>query len=104
MPLVTALEKQKRRPRFDLYLEGAFAFTLRPELILASGLSVGTELSHERQRWLYDEEHRRGAIEAALRLLAMSPRSEKERRARLKGRVFSRAGVDAAITRVSEMG
>ena len=92
MPLITALEKQKRRPRFDLYLEGAFAFTLRPELILASGLSVGTELSHERQRWLYDEEQRLGAIEAALRLLAMSPRSEKELRDRLKRRGFKKSG------------
>ena len=104
MPLITALEKQKRRPRFDLYLEGAFAFTLRPELILASGLSVGTELSHERQRWLYDEEQRLGAIEAALRLLAMSPRSEKELRDRLKRRGFKRPAVDAAVTRVAEMG
>src|SRR5215213_36813 len=104
MSLITALEKQKRRPRFDLYLEGAFAFTLRPELILASGLSVGTELSHERQRWLYDEEQRLGAIEAALRLLAMSPRSEKELRDRLKRRGFKRAAVDAAMTRVGEMG
>src|SRR5215213_6594611 len=104
MSLITALEKQKRRPRFDLYLEGAFAFTLRPELILASGLSVGTELSHERQRWLYDEEQRLGAIEAALRLLAMSPRSEKELRDRLKRRGFKRTAVDAAMTRVGEMG
>src|SRR3954453_2296167 len=104
MPLITALEKQKRRPRFDLYLEGAFAFTLRPELILASGLSVGAELSHERQRWLYDEEQRLGAIEAALRLLAMSQRSEKELRDRLKKRGFRKAAVEAAITRVSEMG
>jgi regulatory protein len=104
MPLITALEKQKRRPRFDLYLEGVFAFTLRPELILASGLAVGAELSSERQRWLYDEEQRLGAIEAALRLLAMSPRSEKELRDRLKKRGFRKAAVEAAVTRVTEMG
>src|ERR1044072_7371129 len=104
MPLITALEKQKRRPRFDLYLEGAFAFTLRPELILASGLAVGSELSSERQRWLYDEEQRLGATEAALRLPAMSPRTQTELRDRLKKRGFRNAAVDAAMTRVSEMG
>jgi regulatory protein len=104
MPLITALEKQKRRPRFDLYLEGVFAFTLRPELILASGLTVGKELTSERQRWLYDEEQRLGAIEAALRLLAMLPRSEQELRDRLQKRGFRRKAVDAAVTRVQEMG
>ena len=104
MPLITALEKQKRRPRFDLYLEGVFAFSLRPELVLASGLSVGAELSSERQRWLYDEEQRMGATEAALRLLAMSPRSEKELRDRLKKRGFPRAALELAVTRVREMG
>jgi len=104
MPIITALEKQKRRPRFDLYLEGVFAFTLRPELILASGLAVGAELSPERQRWLYDEEQRLGAMEAALRLLAMSQRSEKELRDRLKKRGFRKAALEAAVTRVREMG
>ena len=104
MPLITALEKQKRRPRFDLYLEGAFAFSLRPELVLASGLSVGAELTSDRQRWLYDEEQRLGAIEAALRLLAMSQRSEKELRDRLKKRGFRRVALEAAVTRVREMG
>jgi len=104
MPLITALEKQKRRPRFDLYLEGVFAFSLRPELVLASGLSVGAELPSDRQRWLHDEEQRLGAIEAALRLLAMSQRSEKELRDRLKKRGFRKAALEAAVTRVREMG
>jgi regulatory protein len=104
MPLITALEKQKRRPRFDLYLEGVFAFALRPELVLAAGLAVGNELSSERQRWLYDEEQRISATEAALRLLAMSPRSEKELRERLKKRGFPKAAMEIAVTRVQEMG
>jgi regulatory protein len=104
MPLITALEKQKRRPRFDVYLEGVFAFSLRPELVLASGLSVGAELTSDRQRWLYDEEQRLGAIEAALRLLAMSPRSEKDLRQRLKQRGFRGGALEAAVTRVKEMG
>ena len=104
MPLITALEKHKRRPRFDLYLEGVFAFSLRPELVLASGIAVGAELPSDRQRWLYDEEQRLGATEAALRLLAMSPRSEKELRERLKKRGFAKAALEAAVVRVREMG
>ena len=104
MPLITALEKQKRRPRFDLYLEGAFAFSLRPELVLISKLTVGAELTYERQRWLYEEEQRLGAIEEALRLLALAPRSEKELRDRLKKRGFRKAALEAAVTRVRELG
>ena len=82
----------------------SFAFTLRPELILASGLAVGAELTSERKRWLYDEEQRLGAIEAALRLLAMSQRSEQELRDRLKKRGFRKAAVEAAVTRVERDG
>jgi regulatory protein len=104
MPLITAIEKQKRRPRFDLHLDGELAFSLRPELVLAAGLAVGAELTSDRRRWLYDEEQRLGAIESALRLLAMLPRSEKELRDRLKQRGFRKVAVEAAVTRVREMG
>jgi len=33
MPVITTIEKQKRRQRADLYLDGVYAFSLRLDLI-----------------------------------------------------------------------
>jgi regulatory protein len=101
---ITAIEKQKRRPRADLYLDGAYVITLSLALIAESGLAVGDDLPEPRLHALEAEDQRRGAIEAALRLLAVQPRSERELRDRLRRRAFPREAVDAAITRMRELG
>jgi regulatory protein len=50
------------------------------------------------------EDQRRGAIAAALRLLAIQPRSEQDLRDRLRRRAFPRHAIDAALERMRELG
>ena len=83
MPTITALEKQKRRTRVNVHLDGAYAFALGIELVVERHLAVGRELEAGEQRELEAEDQRRGAIASALRQLAMQPRSEKDLRDRL---------------------
>lgn len=104
MPIITAIEQQKRRRRADVYLDGAPAISLRLEVIAEAGLAVGEELSEARRRELEWRDQRLGALEAALRLLAATPRSERDLRDRLLRRGFRRAAVDAAIARTRELG
>ena len=104
MPTVTALEKQKRRPRFDVHLDGACAFSLATDLALERGLAVGMQIETPERREIEAEDQRRGAIASALRLLAMQPRSEQDLRIRLGRRGFPRAAVDGAIRRLRELG
>lgn len=104
MPTVTAIEKQKRKPRFDVYLDGVMALDLRLDLIAIARIAVGMELTAERRRELEAEDQRLSAIEYALRLLAMGPRSEKDIRDRLKRRGLRREAVEAGVTRVRELG
>ncbi len=104
MPTITAIEKQKRRPRADVYLDGAFALTLRLDVVVMSGLATGDELSDARRRKIEAEGQRLDTTEAALRLLAMQPRSEKDLRDRLKRRSFRTVAIDAAIARMRELG
>ena len=101
---ITAIQKQKRRLRADIYLDGVYAFTLSLDLVVERRLVVGEELSPETRRDLEVEDQRRGAIESALRSLAIMPRSEKELRDRLKRRGYPRPAVDAAVTRMQELG
>jgi regulatory protein len=103
-PTITEIVRQKRRPRADLHLDGAYAFTIGLELVIERGLAVGDELPAELRRELEAEDQRRGAIAAALRLLAVLPRSEKELRDRLRRRAFGSSAIDAAIGRMRELG
>jgi regulatory protein len=105
MPIIAAIEKQKGRRRADVTLAGGLAFTLRLDLIATAGLGVGDELTHARRQELEAEDQRIGAVQAALRLLAAGPRSERDLRQRLtRRRGFRNEAVDHAIGRMRDLG
>jgi regulatory protein len=105
MPTITAIEKQKRKQRANVHLDGEYALSLRLDVILTSHLAIGAELPQERCRELEAEDQRLGAVESALRLLAMGPRSEHDLRERLtRRRGFQREAVDHAVQRMRELG
>jgi regulatory protein len=104
MPTITAIEKQRRRPRADIHLDGVCAFSLSLDVIVEARLAAGASLSEPQRRDLEAEDQRRGAIAAALRLLAVQPRSESELRDRLRRRAFRREAIDGAIARMRELG
>ena len=105
MPTITAIEKQKRGRRANVHLDGEYALSLRLDLITIAHLSVGAELPQAQRQELDAEDQRLGAIEAALRLLAAGPRSERDLRERLsRRRGYRNEAVDAAVQRMRELG
>ncbi|HWC29406.1 MAG TPA: regulatory protein RecX [Dehalococcoidia bacterium] len=105
MPTITAIEKQKRKQRANVHVDGEYALSLRLDVIVMAHLAVGTELEHERRQELEAEDQRLGAVESALRLLAMGPRSEHDLRERLtRRRGFRREAVDHAVQRMRDLG
>src|SRR5919106_2660998 len=105
MPTITVIEKQKRRRRADVTLDGGLTFSLGLDLIATAGLALGDELSHARRQELEAEDQRLGAVQAALRLLAAGPRSERDVRQRLpRRRGFRKEAVDHAIGRMRNLG
>jgi regulatory protein len=105
MPTITAIEKQKRKQRANVHVDGEYALSLRLDVIVMAHLAVGTELEHERRQELEAEDQRLGAVESALRLLAMGPRSEQDLRERLtRRRGFRREAVDHAVQRMRDLG
>lgn len=104
MPVVTAIERQKRRRRFDIHLDGAYAFSLSLDTTVESKIGVGDEVSDEERTRLEAEDQRRGAIASALRLLAATPRSERDLRDRLRRKGWRKHAVDHAMTRMHELG
>jgi regulatory protein len=102
--MITAIDKQPRRKRADISLDDAAVFSLRLDVILAKGLSVGGEIGAQRRRELEEEDQQLEAVDAALRLLAMGPRSERDLRDRLRRRGMARAAVDFAVGRMHGLG
>lgn len=86
---ITSIESQKNRPaRRNIFADGRFAVGVSAETLLAFGLRTGDEITPERIRLLERAEEMLGAKTAALRLLAVRPRSEREIRDRLREKEF----------------
>ena len=101
---VTAIQKQRRQGRINLYLDGPFALGLTLDAIAAAGLRVGDEIDDDALRSLRREAAGADALAAAMRLLSYRPRSEVELRQRLARRGAPADLVDGAISRLRELG
>jgi len=78
VPRVTAIKPQKRKNRFNIYLDGRFAFGLDEETLLREKIKVGQDLSPERSDILVRAGVVGKLLDKALRFLSYRPRSEKE--------------------------
>ncbi|MGQ9572921.1 MAG: regulatory protein RecX [Dehalococcoidia bacterium] len=101
---ITAIERQRRRQRANVYLDGRYAFSLSLELIAQAGLHEGDALSPQQVYSLRQADLSHQAQEVALRLLAYRPRSEAEIRQRLARRRLPRKVVQETIDRLHEQG
>jgi len=102
MKTVTAIEAQKRGgDRVNVFLDGAFAFSLEMDVVAEKGLRLGQALSP----WQIEELERADlfhkCFKAALRLLSYRPRSEAEIRVRLRPR-FEPETMDRVLLRLKE--
>ena len=102
--LITAIAKQKRRPRVDVFVDGRLALSLSIALVLQAGLKHGDVVTAERLEALRQADERQQTHEAALRLLAYRPRSEAELRSRLARRGLPLAVVQETMERLREQG
>ena len=101
---VTAIEKQERRRRYNVFVDGEFALALEPDVLAASGLRVDEPVTPERLRALAVEDLRKRALDGALRLLAARPRSEAEVRDRLARRGLPPDIIRHTLERLKEYG
>ena len=101
---ITAIEKQRRRRRANVYLDGRYAFSLSLEVVAHAGLHEGDTLSDQQVDSLRQADASHQAHQAALRLLAYRPRSEAEIRQRLARRGLPPQVVQETIAHLSDQG
>ena len=84
MPAITSVEPQKKKERFNIFVDGKFRFGLDAETLVKSGLKVGQEISEKEIEKLVLENEVRKLMDKALRFLSFRPRSESEVRQYLR--------------------
>jgi regulatory protein len=100
---VTAIERQRRRQRANVFIDGRPALSLSLEVLAQSGLRLDDELDASRLEELRHAQARHAALASALRLLSYRPRASHELESRL-GRRFSPQTVAAVLERLKELG
>lgn len=101
---ITAIERQPRRRRLNIHLDGRFALALSPEVLTDAGLHLGDSLTAADLDRLRESEARHSALASALRLLSYRPRSEAELRQRLARRGVPPPVIDDTIGHLRELG
>lgn len=107
---ITAIEPQTHHPdRYNISLDGRFAFGLDGAVIVAEALHVGSELTADDVTRLQAADGERKLLDAALHFLAPRPRSRVEVRRRLltpkRDRDLpSTEEVDRVLDRLEQMG
>lgn len=102
--IVTAVDRQRRRRRVNVFVDGRFALALGAELAAERDVRPGRELTPAELSALAVAEERRGAMESALRLLSYRPRTEQELRQRLRRKGFGAPVVGETLRRLRELG
>lgn len=102
---ITRIEPQRHAPdRVSLHVDGAFRLGAAAEVVRAAGLHEGDEVSEARLAELERRDRGWQAREAALRLLAVRPRSTAELSRRLRMKGYAPEEVEPVLARMAELG
>lgn len=102
--IVTAVRRENRRRRVNVYVDGEFALALGIELAAERDVRPGRPVTGAELRALADADARQEAMRSAVRLLSYRPRSERELRQRLARRGLPGRAISVALTRLRELG
>lgn len=102
---ITSLPPQKHDPdRLSVFVDGEFRMGLAAEIAHAANLRVGDEVNEARLVELETRDRTWQAREAALRLLAVRPRSAVELARRLRMKGYGADVAEEVIGRLRELG
>jgi len=95
--IVTSIEKQKKKGRYNLFLDGEFAFGIYEDTLVKYSLRKNDALSGEKINEIKDYDEFNYGKKVAYDYLGYSQRSEKELRLKLKQKKISSANLEKVI-------
>ena len=103
LPVVTKITVQKKRKdRFNVFIDGEYAFPISEAVLIKVGLHKGMTLTKERSAEIEKENYDYMAYTTAVNYLSYSLRSEKEVRKKLYDEEISPDAIERALTRLIE--
>lgn len=103
MPTITAITPQKKSGRFNLFLDGNFAFGIESETLLSTNLKVGKIISAEAITEIVKKEQGTKLLDLATNFLSYRPRSEKEVKDYLTKKIAQKENIKFALAAQSPM-
>jgi regulatory protein len=100
--IITSIEEQKKKGRYNIFLDGVYAFGLYRETIYHFGLRAKDKLDEKRIEELISYDEINFGKKVAYRFLNFKPRSEKEVKSKLKGHKLSDDSIDKIIDSLKE--
>ena len=101
LPVVTKITVQKKRKdRFNVFIDGEYAFPISEGVLIKVGLHKGMTLTKERSAEIEKENYDYMAYTTAVNYLSYSLRSEKEVRKKLYDEEISPDAIERALTRL----
>jgi regulatory protein len=102
---ITRIEKQKKRQsRVNVYADDEFLIGISLETLIRLGLRKGDEITPATLAVIQKTEEQHGAHAAALRLLSVRPRAEKELRDRLREKEFGDEEISKTLAALKASG
>lgn len=99
---ITDIQKQKKEGRYNIYLDGEFAFGLYKETIFNFGLRKNDEFTEEKIKEIIREDEVAYGKKVAYNFLSYSQRSTKEVRTKLKSKNLKEENIDEIIKYFTE--
>lgn len=104
MPQVTSVEPQKKKKeRFNVFIDGKFAFGINAENMLKYGVKPGENLPPQTITLILQKEELSKLFDASLNFLTFRPRSQKETEVYLARKISKKESIKYAEARESEL-
>lgn len=103
MQKITSIEPQKRKDRYNIYLDGEFAFGADKDTIYHYGLRKNDELGEDKTKEIKDYDEFNFGKKVAFHFLNYKPRTEKEIRKKLKEKKISENNSDRVINTLKDL-
>ncbi|KRN99128.1 recombination regulator RecX [Companilactobacillus kimchiensis] len=103
MAKVTKIQAQKRKGRYNIYLDGKYAFPVAETTLIEYRLMNGTEITDAQIKEIQDRENINKAYGDAVNYLSYQLRTEKEIKDYLYKKEYHRDAVDLVIKKLQDL-
>lgn len=100
--IISSIEQQKRKARYNVYIDDEFAFGVHEDILVKHRLMKGQRIDKVRMEEILQDEERQQAYLYALRWLGTRARTRKEIFDRLKSKGYEEGVIEETVKRLSE--